>query len=144
MKRGQPMRRGEPMQRTPMKQGPTARLSQSRAVYATMRDLVFERDLNSCIRCDGRADVTHHRSPRGMGGSSRDPSTHLPSSLVALCNADHVWVESWRAEATHLGYLVPAGINPADYPIMWHGQFVNLSDAGTVLFGATPPRLDLG
>lgn len=144
MKRGQPMRRGEPMQRTPMKQGPTVRLSQSRAVYATMRDLVFDRDGGSCVRCGNRADVTHHRSPRGMGGSSRDPSTHLPSSLVALCHADHAWVESWRAEATHLGYLVPAGVEPDQHPIMYRGQWRTLSDHGTVLFGATPPRLDLG
>lgn len=138
------MKRGGPLKRTPMKQAPTQRLSQSRAVYATMRDLVFDRDGGACVRCGNRADVTHHRSPRGMGGSSRDPQSHGSDVLIACCNACHQWIESFRAESTFLGYLVPAGVEPDQHPIIYRGQWCTLSDHGTVLPGATPPRLDLG
>lgn len=149
MKRGQPMRRGEPLQRTPMKQGATARLSQSRAVYATMRDLVFERDLNSCIRCGGRAVQTHHRDPRGMGGSSRNPNAHSPEVLLSMCAQGskydcHNFIEHEREHAEHMGWLIPMGVDAETVSTLWHSQWVTLSSSGTVLFGATPPRLDLG
>lgn len=120
----------------------TARLAASERRYAETRELVAMRDGNSCVRCDRSFDVTHHRAPRGMGGSSRDVTAHDPAVLVALCDPCHAWVESEREAATALGYLIPAGVDPETHPVRWHGQWVLLTSRGTTLRTERPRHDD--
>lgn len=51
----------------------------------------------------------HHRRPRMMGGS-KNLDLHKSANLIALCGSGttgcHGWVESHRAEARQLGYLI--------------------------------------
>ena len=72
-----------------------------------------------------------------MGGS-RDGWEDSPANLVVLCGSGttgcHGWVESHRAEARELGYLVPRGIlTPADVSVEWFGEAVYLDIAGGVV-----------
>lgn len=89
-----------------------------------------------CEVCGAQGTNTHHRRPRGLGGS-KDPATNLPSNLVRLCGSGitgcHGWIESNRAHAYHLGLLVHLGHDPAAVPVMLraHG-WVLLNNDGSV------------
>ena len=80
---------------------------------------------------------THHRRPRGMGGTSR-PDTNEPSNLMLVCgNATspgdcHSWIESNRAVALVLGYLVDQAGDPETRPVeLYTGRRVFLTVDGT-------------
>lgn len=90
---------------------------------AKLRALVEARD-QACVRC-GRVvprdeDSIHHRIPRGRGGEN------TAENLLLLCGSGttgcHGWVESNRAEAYRLGYLVQTGIDPLDMPVLLAGR----------------------
>lgn len=95
------------------------------------------------LRCGGRCEVTgerlragqwsiHHRMPRGMGGTDR-PDINGLANLVAVTGDGtrgvHGWIESNRALARDLGWLVPreGGPEPADAPfVLYSGRRVLL------------------
>lgn len=67
----------------------------------------------------------HHRIPRGMGGT-RWAGIHSPALLVLLCGDGttgcHGWIESHRAEALRMGWLMSRHlfqIDPEDVPLRW-------------------------
>lgn len=70
--------------------------------------------------CGTPSTNTHHRTPRGMGGS-KDPRLGLPSNLLRVCGTGitgcHGWIESNRSVAATLGFLVRRGIPPTDVPV---------------------------
>lgn len=68
-----------------------------------------------------------------MGGS-RCPQTNLASNGVLLCAGCHRLIESRRADALELGWLVRQGVDPAGVPVLWRGtDWVLLtSDGGMV------------
>lgn len=129
------------MKRTGITRKVTPRLAASRTQYRDMQTLVLDRDGHACVRCGVPAEATHHRKPRGMGGASRQAAAHDASHLISLCSVCHVWVESERAAARLMGWLVPVGVDPAGYQLLWHGQWCHLTDRGTVLGGAAARRL---
>lgn len=101
-----------------------------------------ERDGNRCARCGRPAPAGNrqhqHRQPRGKGGRQ---DAHRLSALVLMCgwsatdpDGCHNHVESYRDEARRDGYLVPMGVDPEEWPILWHGGWVLLDDDG----GITP------
>ena len=107
-------------------------------------ELVWERDGGRCARCGaglqrsarGTGWSLHHRRPRGMGGS-RVGWVNLPPNLVLLCGSGvtgcHGWVESNRAEAIELGWLVSRiGVQTAaEIPVAyWDGTLRFLDDTG--------------
>lgn len=55
-----------------------------------------------------------------MGGS-KDPLTNLVPNGVLLCSADHRLIESRRADALALGWLVRQGVDPGGVPVLWRG-----------------------
>lgn len=84
------------------------------------------RDIGLCVRC-GTPDnlTTHHRKPRGMGGT-KDPAINDLANLLTLCGSGttgcHGWVEANRAEAKRLGFLVSQWADPAVVPVAsWRG-----------------------
>lgn len=90
-----------------------------------VRRLVIERDRGRCRRCGGPGGSIHHRLPRGMGGT-RWAGIHSPELLVLLCGDGttgcHGWIESNRAEALRLGWLLSRhlfGIDPEQVPLRW-------------------------
>lgn len=92
---------------------------------ADVRRLVLDRDRGRCRRCGGRGGSVHHRIPRGMGGT-RWEGIHSPALLVLLCgdgtSGCHGWVESNRAAALRLGWLLSRhlfDLDPADVPLRW-------------------------
>ncbi len=95
------------------------------------RKLVAARAGHYCEVCGLQPpDQIHHRRPRGMG-STRRPESHYPTALLALCAACHQMVESRRALAYELGWLVRQGHNPAEIPVLRHGcDWVLLDDHG--------------
>jgi 5-methylcytosine-specific restriction protein A len=103
-------------------------------------EAVYERAHWSCEICTGdvgdRRGVDHHihhRRPRAAGGSTR-PDTNLPPNLLLLCPDCHGQVESHRAVALSMGWLVPQGTDPATVAVLVRrDQFVYLSTDGRYL-----------
>lgn len=62
-----------------------------------------------------------------MGGSKR-PDTNLPANLILLCGSGttgcHGYVESNRAEAFDLGFLLHQVDTPAEHSVQtWRGPY---------------------
>jgi hypothetical protein len=78
----------------------------------------------------GRDWVIHHRRPRQQGGSRR-PDTNLPSNLLLVCPAHHEEIESRRAEAYAVGWLLPQNADPAAVAVLvQRSRFVYLTADG--------------
>lgn len=92
-----------------------------------IRDAVLARDDWSCQRCGvslyGRFYSLQHRDNRGMGGSKRK---HTMANLVALCGTGttecHGHVESEPLESDRLGWSVPNGAVPEEWPVLRFGS----------------------
>lgn len=87
-------------------------------------EAVYERAGWSCEVCtEGVGDRRgvdhhiHHRRPRAAGGSKR-PDTNLPPNLLLLCPDCHAQIESHRAVAQSMGWLVVQAANPADVAVL--------------------------
>jgi hypothetical protein len=102
-------------------------MSSSR-VPKRIRDAVLARDGFCCQRCgvglrvsDGDYSL-QHRDNRGMGGSKRK---HTLANLVALCGSAttgcHGHVESQPLESDRLGWSVPSGVTPEEWPVLRFG-----------------------
>lgn len=82
-------------------------------VSENTRFTVLARAFYKCERCDrdftGYPVSVHHRRPRMMGGS-KNKMLHETANLIVLCGTGtsgcHGWVESNRAKARELGYLI--------------------------------------
>jgi len=129
------------------------------SVTTTVLALLRERSVGRCEMCGRPATNTHHRRPRGMGGS-KDPATDRPANLARLCGSGttgcHGWIENNRTAAEDCGWLVPQGHDPATVPILIMGlggmlDWVLLDDDGnstqccpcgtTLAAGAAAPAL---
>jgi len=98
-----------------------------------VRDLVHARSGGFCERCGEQPAVQiHHRRPRGMGGSSREDTNNAANALH-LCVGCHQWIESNRAEAVEMGWLVRQESKPLHMPVLLRGEWVWLDDAGGTL-----------
>lgn len=135
--RTEPMPRGKSITRTSelRRTGTTKsrKASASTVIPQGVKDAVDERDQRygqpQCQRCGHLITgwfSRHHRNPRGMGGSKRNP--HALVNLVLLCGSAtsrggcHYEVESRREQARIDGWLVPDGINPAKWPVRRFGR----------------------
>lgn len=110
-----------------------ARRRQDTGPTAAQRRVVAERAGYCCEVCGTRlAGVGgwtqphsfHHRQPRGMGGTSR-LDVHAAYCLLLLCGTGttgcHGLIESSRAAAYPVGWLVRQGQNPAEVPVWVRG-----------------------
>ena len=81
------------------------------SITKATRDLVYQRDGQSCVRCGVYANggSIHHRKARGMGGT-RNPLIDMPAALLLLCGSGttgcHGWVESHRTKSLGQGFLL--------------------------------------
>lgn len=87
-------------------------------------DAVLERAMHSCEVCtaglgDRRGEDyhVHHRRPRQMGGTRR-PGTNYPGNLLVLCPDCHEQIESNRAIAYDMGWLVPQNEDPKTVAVL--------------------------
>jgi hypothetical protein len=94
--------------------------------------LVHERARGRCELCGLPSQVgfhLHHRQPRGMGSSTRDP--HTASNLLNLHPTCHlVRVERNRSQAYQNGWLVKHPLEPRETPVLLASGWVWLSDEG--------------
>lgn len=110
-------------------------------IPTALRALIIERDQGCCTRCGQEIHEYNyslqHRLPRGRGGP------HTAENLCLLCGSAttgcHGWAESQRAQATYEGWLVPSGIDPAEYPVLRDG--VRLQPTATGWYPAEPHPL---
>lgn len=62
----------------------------------------------------------HHRQPRGMGGTAGE-QVHDLANLLLVCGDGttgcHGWIEQHRTFSYRQGLLVPAGEDPAAWPL---------------------------
>lgn len=151
MRRGKPLARKTPLRaKTPLQ----ARKPMKSKVTSTgpardVVDAVGERAGHSCEICSaavgprrGVDHHIHHRRPRAAGGTSR-PDTNLPSNLLLLCPGCHERVESRRALALELGWLVPQTADPAYIPVLIrHERWCYLTRAGG--YSTHPPSIEEG
>lgn len=87
------------------------------------RFAVLARAFYKCERCNrdflGYPVSVHHRRPRMMGGSKNE-MLHEMANLIVLCGTGtsgcHGWVESNRAKARELGYLIQKIESAEDIP----------------------------
>lgn len=99
------------------------------------RDLLLDRSLGCCEICGRQLWVyprgwvaphaVHHRQPRQMGGTSRT-EINSPANLLLICDdgterSCHRHVESNRSLAYVNGWLVRAGADPAEVPVVLEG-----------------------
>src|SRR5581483_9639978 len=96
-----------------------------------VRHMIRQRSDGWCELCGlDRVQDTHHRRPRGAGGSRRE-STNTASNALALCGSCHRLCESFRQVATKMGWLVPQSVEyPASVPVLYRGSWVVLDDLG--------------
>lgn len=116
----------------------SARLAGQERILAASQAVVRRRDRGRCWVCQQPAEQIHHRRPRGRGGSS-DAAVNQPGNLLSLCARCHCEIESQRAAAVELGYLVQSRRVPSMTPI-WRsgvrpgdGWWVLLDDDGCVI-----------
>lgn len=92
----------------------------------TTRGVVWTRAGGRCEVCAGPVTgligfSLHHRHPRRMGGSRR-PELNTPANLLLVCGSGttgcHGRIEANRERAYEDGHLIPAGLIPADVPVM--------------------------
>ena len=96
-----------------------------------LREAILWRSGGVCECCgQTRYESLHHRTPRGMGGST-DPALNSSANIVAVCGHGtagcHGRVEVGRAIATRYGWLVPHGSNPETTPILYRGLWAYLT-----------------
>lgn len=101
-----------------------ARRYKSTGPASDVVDAVYERAGWSCEVCTepvgdrrGIDHHVHHRRPRAVGGSKRT-DTNLPSNLLLLCPPCHADIESHRAEAQSMGWLVVQAADPAEVAVL--------------------------
>lgn len=121
------------LQRTAMTRRPTARLVESRRLYADARAVVDARSAGRCEICGVPATEHQHRIRRGTGGSSRNPAIHRPSALLHLCATCHRDADE-HPDRFAFGWSVRRAFDPAWVPVLLSGGWWLLDDAG----GRTP------
>lgn len=86
-------------------------------------------ELDQC----GRADVYHHRRPRGLGGSSLS-WVNRPANALHVADACHLRIEANRTRSYVNGWLVSLHGDKmsTDVPVLYRGQWVLLRDDGSV------------
>lgn len=116
---------------------------------AAVVDAVLERAQYSCeiASCDigdrrGEDWHLHHRRPRRMGGDRR-ADTNQPQNLLALCPPHHDEIESRRAEAYVVGWLLRQNDDPAKVAVLvQRDRWVYLGADGT--YRDAPPEVRHG
>lgn len=132
-RRRSPLRAGAPKSGAPVRRGGSEALRASERTYRLVRLEVLQRDGFRCVLCGRVATDTHHRQPRGMGGSARNADIHSPANLVSLCREHHSHTESRRAWAYGEGLLVRSGFDPAETPVrLSAGRWVLFLKDGTI------------
>ena len=97
------------------------------------RGLIKDRARGFCERCARplrEFAQIHHRTPRGMGGTS-DDSLASPANGLWLCFRCHQWVESHRSEAVRMGWIVPRGQLPHETPVLTSWGWTLLDENGS-------------
>lgn len=122
----------------------------STRIPQVIRTAVLQRDEFLCQRCGrsiwGIRYSLQHRRPKKMGGS-RLLDTVV--NLVTLCGSAtdpwgcHSHVEAQREESTALGWLVPFGVTPEEWPVR---HFERWEQPGDIWVPAKPHerQIELG
>lgn len=107
------------MKRSPLKSRPRNTGPTAAVVDAVLDRAQYACEIQGCAVGDRRGiDYhLHHRRPRQQGGTRRR-DTNLPSNLMLLCPPCHVEVESRRAEAYAVGWLLPQNAKPAEVAVL--------------------------
>lgn len=100
---------------------------------ATVR-AIRDRDQWACVICGGTDRLqTHHRRPRGMGGTKARVSASAANGIT-VCVYCHTDLELNRRTAASKGWLVPQYRDPRDVPIKHRIYgWVTLTDRGTCI-----------
>ena len=99
----------------------------------TVLALIRERSGGLCEVCGRRAESTHHRKPRGMGGS-QDPAAHSPANLLRVCGDGtrgcHGMIEADRTGSYGHGWLLRRGELPTCVPVLLRNRWTLLTEDG--------------
>ena len=116
----------------------------SAVVDAVLERAQYQCEIALCPLGDRRGEdwVLHHRRPRQMGGTSRR-DTNLPSNLLLLCLPHHSEIESRRAEAYAVGWLLRQNDRPDPVAVLvQRDRWVYLTEDGR--YADAPPGVRCG
>lgn len=103
------------MKRTPLRRVSAKRLA-AKPAWRHISALVQAREGSCCARCNTHAPIgygaPHHRRKRSQ---ANDDSAFNLVWLCGTCNTG--WVEDNPTEATRLGWTVPHGVTPQEWPV---------------------------
>lgn len=100
---------------------------------AGTRNAVADRSSGRCERCARlRASEVHHRLGRRMGGT-RSADIHKLANLMHLCSQCHRWITENPKSAYASGWCVRSHLDPAEVAVFYRGQWVFLTDDGSVI-----------
>jgi 5-methylcytosine-specific restriction protein A len=98
-----------------------------------VKEAIIRRSGGRCEICGVSAAQyhLHHRRPRGMGGSKQLESGSAANGILIHPHC-HDKVESNRSAAIENGWLVRQGHDPAYTPLLRRGQWVTLTEDGSL------------
>lgn len=106
-----------------------------REAWTVVRQDVLARDASQCVRCarTNRGLDVHHRTPRGLGGTSDPLCAYGLANLITLCRDCHIAVESRRADALSAGWLLHHRCDPEEAQLLYRMRWQLLTHDGRVL-----------
>ena len=143
LKTNTPLRQGKPIKRIPATGSSSVQPKRKRKntdPATTVTDRVKERSEGVCEiqipgLCTGVATDVHHRSGRGMGGTSR-PEIDQAANLMHACRSCHDAVTNTRgrrAEYERARWIVRRSADTLTKPVLRRGVWVLLDNKGAVV-----------
>lgn len=108
-----------------------ARRREQLATWAEVKQQAHQRDGWRCVGCGTDRDLDcQHRANKGMGGSKQLDTI---ANALTLCRRCHEFADTHKnGEGAARGWTVPAGTDPATWPIRCSDGHLYLhDDAGT-------------
>ena len=110
------MKRSSPIVRRTRLRPLSPKRAAGRDAWRHISALVQAREGSHCARCNTHAPIgygaPHHRRKKGQGGA--DDAMNLVWCCTS-CNTG--WIEENPAIATRMGWTVPAGVTPQEWPV---------------------------
>jgi hypothetical protein len=94
------------------------------AAWAAAKQLVRDRDSETCLNCGQAGTDVHHRLRRGMGGTADPVIAFGMANLVLLCRPCHSLAhKADDPEMAAKGYRLETWQEPVQEPVMLFSEF---------------------
>lgn len=87
------------------------------AAWAAAKDVVHDRDSETCAACGKRGVDVHHRYRRGTGGTADTGISLAFTNLTLLCREDHAACHDKDPELYERRFWLTREQDPAEFPV---------------------------